>query len=98
MRSYPQSMKQMNMNQMNWLPLNLPVFSPDLISDSLSVQRKLLCSVIELAYAPLLATEVQTQPLKVDPLTAKLVDPALSFTKAVETAEPLFDILNDEEL
>jgi hypothetical protein len=98
MRSYPQSMKQMNMTQMNWLPLDLPVFLPDMITDGLLMQRKLLNSVIELTYAPLLSTQVPSQPLKADPLTEKLVDPALSFTKAVETAEPLFDILNDEEI
>jgi hypothetical protein len=82
----------------HWLPLSLPVISPDIITDSLLAQRKLLNSVIELAYAPLLSHEAQASPLKPDPLTEKLVDPALSFTKAVETAEPLFDILNDEEV
>jgi hypothetical protein len=82
----------------HWLPFSLPVLSPDLITDTLLAQRKLFNSVIELAYAPLLSSEAQGSPLKADPLTEKLVDPALSFTKAVETAESLFDILNDEEV
>jgi hypothetical protein len=98
MRSDSHSMKQMSMKQMTWLPLGLPVFLPDLITNGLLMQRRLLNNVIELTYAPLLSAQEPRQPLKADPFTARLVDPALSFTKAVETAEPLFDILNDEEV
>jgi hypothetical protein len=91
--------------------LNPLTFNPsDLAAEWLGVQSKMLTSAVELMIIPFEANATQTKPdLIAMPLskvktsiaailTAKLADPALSFTSAVETAEPLFDILSDEDV
>jgi hypothetical protein len=80
--------------QLNWPEIDMPAF----VFEGISTQRAVLSSVIELAYAPFLSVLKKPASLRNDELTAKLIDPALSFTRAVETAEPLFDILSDEEV
>jgi hypothetical protein len=73
------------------------------------VHKQFFKSAVELMVLPLeiaqkamqtsaFVSQTPTPTTLAEIMTARLSDPNTSFTRAVETAEPLFDILSDEDV